>query len=190
MRISGINGTHIDSATNITHDVSGYHRILIIQTPDCSLSQISKLIVTDRNVLIWSVKHHTVTADSCKYILKSVILYHDILTDTSIIWKISWKNLRHTGIQLNTFLTAAFIIFPVASECTSCDFCILYARKLQKMGFEIVKKCSILYCDICSMSYSETYKTTRFFFVFHRFIVCIPDTAIDCYIAISIIPAF
>ena len=129
------------------------------------------------------------TSDSGKYIFKCVVLYHNILTDTSVIWQIAWKNSRHACIDLNAFLTTTFKILPVAPECTSSNLCILYPCKLQKMRFEIVKKCDILYRNICSVSDSKTNKTARTFFVLYTFIVRIPRSAFNGYVMIAVITA-
>ena len=189
MCISGINRTHINTTAHICHGISRHNRILIIQAPYCSLFQIIKPVVTDRDIFIRFIKHHAVASNAGKYIFKGIILYHNVLTDTSVIWKISWENSRHTGIQLDTFLSAACKLFPVAPERTSCNFCILHSCKFQKMRFKVIKKCNILHCNIRSMTDPKTYKPSRSSLVFHTFIVWIPDSAIDSYITVSLVSA-
>ena len=138
MGIREIHAAHKHSAACILYYIVLHSRIHVIQAPDSSLFHISKGIPLNHDVSVWSVVDHAVTAHSCKHILKNVIRNPDILTNCSIKGLIFWKNIVQTCIQLNAFLSAAFIFLPISPECTASHGYIFRTCQLKKMRFQIV----------------------------------------------------
>ena len=172
-----------------------FHRVVfhcgvhIVQAPYRTLADVSESVIADLDVSIRTVVNHAVASHACKNILESIILNQHIFTDSTVERLISWENIVQAGIQLNTFLSAALIIFPVATEGAAGHYSILHTCKFKEMRLQVVKKGDILHGYIGSMSNTEANETAWILLAFYILIVQIPGSAINGNIPIAIIAA-
>ena len=149
-------------------------------------------VVGNGNPFICFSCHHAVGSHPCKNVLKHISINNKILAGASVVRHILRKNIIFicTAVNLNTFLSAFYIILIIPVKCTSGNLGIFYSAELQKMRFQIIQECCVFDGDIGGMSDTESHKSTWFIFFCHALIIKIPGSTINDNISVAFIFPF